>query len=505
MWLSIRFAQLPLEALEIKMGASPQAVIENNLIVCANQAAFQQGVKINQSLSTTYTLSSEIEIYERNLSQEKQRLNNMALLVYAYTPSVTIEEDKFLSAELGTSLKLHGGLEKLLASLTQVLEQENFSYQLGIGDTPKSAELLSHYSLDTSLSCWIKHTQIFNKTLLQKRLSEVPVSLLNISSKNIQQLHSVGVKNLDALRKLPFPSIRKRFGRGLSEYLLKLSGQLADPKTYITPKESFYEKIEFVDVIQHRQGLLFPIKRLISNLCRFLSIKQKNTQSLHWQLFDSEKNRVGFEVLISDSQISLQTYLELTQLNLEGYTLHAPIEAVSLTVDKLSKLIGETKNLFEQTETFRQDISFVNKIRAKLGNNSCKELQQINEHLPELSTQQSTKIYSSDAKTNQDMPRNISDVYVLPTDKRIKPNSTFRSNTSPSWLFEKPQLIQLNRERLIWRGELRIISHKERIVSNWWKKETVRDYFLAEHDSGVVYWIFFERVNKQWFIHGLYS
>ena len=505
MWLSIRFAQLPLEALEIKKGASPQAVIENSLIVCANQAAIQQGVKINQSLSTTYTLSSEIEIYERNLSQEKQRLINMALLVYTYTPSVTIENDKILLAEIASSLKLYDGLDNLLASLIAELEQENISYQLGIGDTPKTAELLSYCSLDVSLSFWTKHTQTFDKKLLQNELSKLPIDLLSISSKNIQQLHSVGIKNLSGLRELPFSSIRKRFGRDLSEYLLKLSGQQADPKTYITPRESFYEKIELIDVIHHRLGLLFPIKRLLSSLCRFLSVKQKNTQSLHWQLFDSEKNRIGFDVLISDSQINLQTYLELTLLNLEGYTLHAPIEAISLTADKLSELIGETKNLFEQSETFREDISFVNKIRAKLGNNSCKELQQINEHLPELSTQQSNKIHSSNAQTNKEMPRNISDVYVLPTDERIKANPTLRSNTSPSWLFEKPQLIQLNRERLIWRGELRIISHKERIVSNWWKEETVRDYFLAEHDSGVVYWIFFERVHKQWFIHGLYS
>ncbi|MCF6193189.1 MAG: hypothetical protein L3J46_02515 [Kangiellaceae bacterium] len=269
--------------------------------------------------------------------------------------------------------------------------------------------------------------------------------------------------------------------------------------------ESFYEKIEFIDVVHHRQGLLFPIKRLLRNLCRFLSVKQKNTQSLHWQLFDGEKNRIGFDVLISDSQISLQIYLELTLLNLEGYTLHAPIEAISLTADKLSELIGETKNLFEQSETFREDISFVNKIRAKLGNSSCKKLQQTNEHLPELSTQQNIEIHSVDTKMNKGMPSNISDIYVLPTHKPVNRNSTSRSNTSPSWLFKKPQLIQLDRDRLIWCGELKIISHKERIVSNWWKEESVRDYFLAEHDKGIIYWIFFERVHKQWFVHGIYS
>ena len=364
---------------------------------------------------------------------------------------------------------------------------------------------MSYCSLDVSLSFWTKHTQAIDESLLQNELSKFSIDLLNISSKNIQQLHSVGINNLGRLRKLPLSSIRKRFGRDLSEYLLKLSGQQADPKIYITPRESFYEKIDFIDVVHHRQGLLFPIKRLLSNLCRFLSVKQKNTQCLHWQLFDSEKNCIGFDVLISDSQISLQTYLNLTQLNLEGYTLHAPVEAVSLTADKLSDLIGETKNLFEQSETFRQEINFVNKIRAKLGNNSCKELQQRNEHLPELSTQQSTKIHSSNTKTNKSMPRNISDVYVLPTDELTNSNTIFSSNTSPSWLFEKPQLIQLNQARLIWRGELKIISHKERIVSNWWKEDTVRDYFLAEHDNGIVYWIFFERMNKQWFIHGLYS
>ena len=493
MWLSIRFTLLPIEALEIKNSTSAQIVIESNQVICVNKKAALQGIKHNQSLSTAYALCNEIEVYERNIGQEKQYLCHMALLIYAYTPSVAIEKNGLLLAEIGNSIKLYNNLESLLTLIAKDLDQEAISYQLGLGDNPKIAELFSYYTLNLSLSSWIKQTSTFDKKELHSKLSTIPVDRLDIPTRIIHQLLSVGIKNLAELASLPQQSIRKRFGKNLSEYLLKLSGHLADPKIYFVPKEVFYEKLDFLNVVHHRQGLFSSIKKLLKNLCQFLSVKQKHTQNLYWQLYDIEKNSIGFNVLISDSQISMKTYFELTQLNLERYTLHAPIEAISLTADRLSELIGETNGLFEQVGDFKQEINFINKIRAKLGSDSCYSLQQKAEHLPELSSRQ--RVDHPHVRTGDDRSNGEFECESL----------FFESTTNPSWLFKEPKLVLFNNERLIWNGELRIISHKERIISQWWKQETVRDYFLAEHDSGVIYWVFFERVNMQWFIHGIYS
>jgi len=488
MWLSIRFTLLPLESLETQIATTAQVVVENNLVVCANEKAILQGVKPNQSLSTVYALCNEVDILERNLNQEKQRLNNIAILIYAYTPSIAIEGNELLLAEIGNSLKLYGTLEKLLALLTQELEKERLDYQLGLGSTPKTAELTSHYALDKPLPLWITDNLTLAKVQCHKKLSNLPIKLLSISKKTIHKLQSVGINKLAELKALPSHSIRKRFGKDLSEYLLKLSGERPDPKVYFIPKENFHEKLDFLNVVHHREGLFFSIKRLINNLCQFLSIKQKISQTLRWTLFDSEKNSISFNVLVSNNYINVKTYFELTQLNLERHTLYAPIESISLSADRLSELSGKTDELFGQVEGFTEEIDFVKKIQAKLGSNSCHSLQQKEEHLPEFSSTQLVSVI------NKDTP--------IPLDNSL---SHQESTSQPIWLFDRPKPIKLSSQGLIWRGELKIISHKERIISRWWEQETVKDYFLAEHDNGIVYWIFFERTSKQWFIHGIYS
>jgi len=491
MWLSIRLAQLPLEALETSISEIPQAVIENNQIICTNEAANKRGIKLNQSISTAYALCDEIQLFERNLLQEKQHLTSLALLAYTYSQCVTIENSQLLLLEVGNSLKLYSTLENLLDLIKQDLNKEEVSYQLGVSNTPKSAELLSYLPFNKSSLYWQQKKQLLDMVIIQQQLSPFPISLLNLPNKTINQIQSVGIKNLGELKRLPYGAISKRFGQEVSKYLSMVDGDLADPKNYFVPEEIFSQKLEFVDVVHHRQGLLFPIKRLLKVLCRFLTVKQKISQSLHWELFDSEKNSIGFDVLLSDSLLNEKVYLELTQLNLERYNLHAPIEAISLTVDKLTPLATQTKTLFEESGGFKQNTDFINKIRAKLGNASCTFLRKKTEHLPELAEQQFTEIKVPSSRSEETMDSSK----LCPDNKQIR----------PSWLLESPCPIHYNKNRLVWRGELKIISYQERITNYWWKKKVARDYFLAEHDNGIIYWVFFEKINKQWFIHGIYS
>jgi protein ImuB len=484
MWLSVRLTQLPLEVFETPLAEkrSPFAVIENNRILCCNQSAHQQGVKLGQSITTAYALCDHIKLFERNTSLEKQRLNDLALLLYQFSPATCIENDNLFLIEVGHSLALYSNLEKLLTLLIQELDSELISYQLGLGETPKSAELSSYLATQKLMSFWQSKVQSINTIELHQALNQLPLVLMNIPSTTISKIQSVGITTLGQLKKLPMSAITKRFGKNVSDYLLMLNGKLPDPKDYFVPTESFEQKLEFINVVHHREGLLFPIKRLLKTLCRFLTIKQKNSQCLHWQLFDSEKNSIGFDVLIADSNIDERIFFELSQLNLERYTLHAPIEAISLEVAQLNDLSSRTEELFESSDTFENKTNFINKIRAKLGNDSCSMLQTKTEHLPEYSFE-------------------LNDEFSVETIQRDEVNNL----TKPSWLLEKPCKIQHSLNRLIWQGELKIISHQERVTNYWWQKKVARDYYLAEHDNGIIYWVYFEKLNKQWFIHGIYS
>jgi len=499
MWLAIHFTQLPIEVFNTNIveQKKPRAIIQNNQIICKNQSASQFGIKLNQSISTALALCGEIQFYERNLSLEKQQLVNLALMVYRYSPSICIENDRFLLVEIGRSLKLFSCMAKLLQQLQQDLDKEKFSYQIGIGNTPKCSELLSYQALDKTLLCWQSELQTFDKIQLQQQLSNIPINFLNIPINIIKKLQSTGIRSLGELRKLPNKAITKRFGKTFSQYLLQLYGELADPKVYFVPEENFSQKVEFIDLVHSQQGLVFSIKRLVKDLCRFLVIKQKSSHCLHWQLFDSDKNTIQFNVLLANGMIRESSYFELTQLSLERHKLNAPIEAISLTVNQLNELLVKTGSLIEDTQEFKNDVHFINQIRAKLGNKSCTIIQERSEHIPELASQQKT---NSTSKLIPNLKKSESKKIL--SDRNTNPNHQL---THPTWLLENPEPIKRSKNRLSWHGELKIISQKERITLNWWNKKIIRDYFLAEHDNGVIYWIYNEPINNQYFIHGIYS
>ncbi len=509
MWLSVYLPLLPLEALDLyqenqhQLITSSIAVVKNNIIICVNPQASSEGIKINQSLTKAYTINPEIKILKCNQQQEQQYLNQLALLIYNYSPNITVEIEGFFLVEISRSLKLFGSLEQLLSSLTRVLSNKKITFQVTTGETPESAKL---FSIETAGITITNQTSIQrmkqNETVDNKmeKLHYLPITLLQLPEKSIEQILSVGIRKIGELAKLPDKAIRQRFGKTVSLYLKKLYGKFPDPREYFYPEDCFFQKLEFIDVIYHRQGLLFPIKRLIDHLCHFLRVKQKHCQSLHWELSDSEKNTIHFDVQLSENQISLKTGVELTQLNLERYTLHAPIEAISLTATQLSELNINNQQLFEQQNNFIQETVFIDKIKARLGVKSCYHLQQKMEQAPELASQKIThtppaNIYSNKIASNTDK-----------REEHQKNNAIHRHNTCrPSWLFKAPKPIHFNQGKFLWHGELKIISSQERITQHWWKKKIARDYFIAEHDNGTLYWMFFDHIEQHWYLHGIFS
>jgi len=525
MWLSIRLPALPLQALllgeassrsdkcaQITSGASKvNAVLESNRVVCLDDAAFDCGIRVGQSVATALAFCDDLRLLKRNSNREQQQLNELALMLYAFSPAISLNTEGVILMEIGRSLSLYHGLNNFLAQLSAALDKEQVSYQLAIGDTPKSAELLSFEGLPYSLSAWQEKQQKINHAVIEKQIAKMPVTRLAVDEKTIEKIHSIGIKLLGELSRLPHKSIQKRFGGALGKYLSQLFGDIPDPQIYFSPAENFDQKLEFIDVVHHRNGLLFPIKRLLKNLCRFLTLKQKSCQCLHWELFDSEKNSIGFEVLITDEGVSEKTYMELTQLNLERYSLHAPIEAIALTASKLSDLNTINQQLFEQVVPFKQSSHFINKIRARLGNASCYQLEQQSQVVPELAQrkvmepavcypqnkkQQDKRQLNSSRENSGSVATIASGALALDLDELP---------TRPAWLLENPEPIRFNQRKLLYKGELQIISSQEKITHYWWKKKIARDYFLAEHENGTIYWVFFDQLKQQWFLHGIYS
>ncbi len=483
MWLCIRFALLPLESLwlgEFPIADKAFAISEKQRIVCCNQMAYQRGVREGQSVSTGYALLDELTVMERNHEQERQQLNQMALQAYPFSPVLALWPPDRLMMEIGRSLNLFHGIDHLLSHIDACFRQHNMTFCLAIGPTPKAAEVFSYSPLSDSYSLWDDTQKTFNESLFYERIHQLSVEQLMLDENTQKKIQAIGLKIVGELFQLSESSLTKRLGKETLHYLQQLVGKRPDVQRHFKPQVTFERTIEFIDVIHHQSALLFPMRRLLEDLIHFLRLHQKNGQSMTWILKDIYRKKTEFDVHLTQADLNINTFLELTRLTLESVQLTGPIESLSLTMTQLTHREQSELSLFSQSDAFKEDRYFANKIIARLGAHNCFWLTDNNAVVPEL------------------VQKTIREPLAKPYDNELPFNR-------PSWLLPVPQAIGPHKEKLYWQGPLTIISQPERIVHYWWKKAVVRDYFIAQHERGNFYWVFFDGIKKHWFLHGVFS
>jgi len=82
----------------------------------------------------------------------------------------------------------------------------------------------------------------------------------------------------------------------------------------------------------------------------------------------------------------------------------------------------------------------------------------------------------------------------------------------PTWLLDAPIKLLMRGERPFYGSPLRTVSSSERVEAGWFGGEVVtRDYFVAEADDHICYWIYRERIGAieedepRWYLHGLFG
>ena len=75
----------------------------------------------------------------------------------------------------------------------------------------------------------------------------------------------------------------------------------------------------------------------------------------------------------------------------------------------------------------------------------------------------------------------------------------------PLWLLQQPEAIQQQGQYVYWRGKLQLLQGPERIDNQWWQLQQSRDYYIAQHQNGGIYWVFKDRIQQRWFVHGVFA
>ncbi|MES2626698.1 MAG: DNA polymerase Y family protein [Pseudomonadota bacterium] len=484
LWIALYLPQLPLQLAQRAQQTINPCVVSDGpalrpLVLCANHAARELGVLPGMPVAAARAIAGEFIVFQRDEAAEAHALHNLGCWAYQFTPGIVLQTGEGLILDVGSTLKLHGGLKKLITRIHQSLTELGYHAEPGVAPTPLAAWLLAK-----ARCTGIRVRMCTDITLLRERLSTLPLALLDWPDEIMKPLQTLGILRIGQCLQLPRDGFIRRFGYARQLELDKMLGIAPDPRPCFLPPEKFANRIEFGFEINDALMLLFPLKRLLQELAGFLRGRGAGVQEWHLLLDHMNKGKTHIVMGVISPERNAERFLALARERLTQMTLIGPVLALGIAADQL--LIFEESNRSFIPDPRTRAIGWghlVDKLTTRLGNEKVYRLRALDDHRPEHAWQQNTAAVAKKSST----PRITS--------------------PRPLFLLKTPRVLSTDEGDPLCQGRLRLLAGPERIESGWWDGNTARrDYFVARNPKGETFWIYREHQRSPlWYLHGIFS
>jgi len=291
-------------------------------------------------------------------------------------------------------------------------------------------------------------------------------------------MERMGFRQLRELLRLPRKSLTRRFGPGLPDYLDRLLGIRPDPRPLYQPPERFSSRLELPAEIHACQALLFPLKRLLGELCGVLRGGDRAVQAVRVTLGHEDHDDSLLELGLQSPTQEPGRLTTVLRERLERLRLPQAVREIRVDAPRLLKFSAGQRTLFSDTPAEQQqDIErLAERLQARLGRQAVSGISGVQDHRPEYSWR----------------PRALNEPA-----ERDSPCASLAHR--PAWLLPKPRRCTI--------GDYEILAGPERIESGWWDgRDCRRDYFIVRDTHGSLLWAFHEYKPKRgWYLHGIFA
>ncbi|MBL4608620.1 MAG: hypothetical protein JKY01_12440 [Pseudomonadales bacterium] len=310
---------------------------------------------------------------------------------------------------------------------------------------------------------------------------------MDINATQKEKLTGMGFKALGDLFKIPEAALHKRFGERFIQQLREIKGEAIPTLPKFTLPDKFSSTASFIEGLELVEQLIFPLQRLLSELGNYLLVRQKTFRQLKITLSFREQKNETLHLGLSQNRQAHRTFVKemttLLRLKINNHTLQAPVILLSLDVQYFFPLQQQSDDLFApQKSSTESPEALLDQLQARLGPHALQGMQSQEDHRPER------------AFSLQDV--NLSQHQTTPL---LLPER-------PLWLLNEPRpLITIDHQPRM-NGPIKLLKGPERIASGWWDHKPIqRDYFIASHQNGALYWVFQTVEEKNWYLHGMFS
>ena len=287
-------------------------------------------------------------------------------------------------------------------------------------------------------------------------------------------LQAMGLRRVSAVLDAPRAALIRRFGPELLHYLDQLSGRIPENLTLYLPPEHFDQKVELSFGAESTESLLFPLKRLTSDLAAFVSGRDAGVQCFALHLEHEGHPPTRFAVGLLSAERDPVLLFEHARARLERVAVAAPVIAIRLLASDLPAFVPAGRHLFEKrTQQMMAWPQLRERLRSRLGDEAVHALDMHPDHRPEYATRRIEK-------TKQ---------YVVAE----------HSAQRPTWLLSRPVPLR--------DSSIEVLSGPERLETGWWDGDDVRrDYYIVQTSSGQQAWVFCP-VGEQgpYMLHGWFA
>jgi len=479
LWLALHFPALALDVhtrgaralLPIVVVSSPG---NNAAVLACNRSAHHRGVRSGMPLAAAYALSSELVVTARDVAAERAALERVAAWALQFTPTVSIARPAEVLLEVDGSLVLFGGLNRLCARLENGLAELGYSFVLACSPTPLAAQLFARAGLPA---------RIRHHDALRAGLGQLSVDTFGLPHESDILLRAIGAHTFDDCLRLPRDGAARRLGQVFLDTLDRALGHIPDPRPKFVPPADFVSALVLPAPVHEAGQLLFAARRLLAELCGFLSATGNGAQRLGFALAHEDRAATRFTLDLAVATRDLEHLVSVLRERLERLILPRPATAITLKSELLLPAPSRNLSLLPDGREHAEAVGrLIERLRARLSAGAVKGLDITTDYRPE----HAWRICE---------PGNGHDLQNTPLPAR------------PLWLLASPQLLREVEAMPQYQGALALLAGPERIESGWWDGgDVARDYFIARNPAHALLWVYRERRHDGgWYLHGFFA
>lgn len=508
-------------------------------VECVSVAAQQLGIVPGMAVAEASALVAgdrrRVVWRPADPQRDRERLLELAEECRQFTPLVCwspTEPVSGLGLQIQATAGLWGSETALLDAVAAWVARHQLLADLVIADTLSAASAWARWGPVLRRCAAGTLRQILATGIAPDELRELPLQALQLPEQLQQVLHQLGLDCLGQLWQLPRAGLNDRFGSELTAALDRLVGHQSEVVQACPQRSVWEESWEGEYPVGDLEGVLQVCQKLWGRLAERLQALGEGALQVVCQLRCVEGEQLELTVGMFTATADQNSWIDQLRVRAERLALPGPVARVRLIIiarqrvgQRVGGLWDDPDERLDSVQQQREWGDWVTRVTNRLGSDRVLGVVQRTAWLPEdawraipwtgperatLQRQASRPATRSARATRTSGPssaaaRRMAERSVWSESNEWRP-LWLRTPTQVTVMVAHPQGLPA---AIVLDGissQVRRAIGPERVETGWWRGACVRrDYYQLHLHDGRRLWVFYQRPDGPWFLHGYFG